>query len=98
MPKYVVDSSVWIATLPRKAPEKLRDAVASILANNEIYVSGIIKAEVLQGALNRDQFTSIQKRLEVLPAVELESSQLWEKVAENAFDAGEKAISIITII
>ncbi len=85
MPKYVVDSSVWVAAFPRRASVKFRDAVASILANNDIYVSGIIKAEVLQGAVNRGQFVSIEKRLGTIPVAELESARSWQQVAENAF-------------
>ena len=66
----IADSNIWIEYL-RNPNTDVGLAFQSLLESNQILLTGVVFAEVLQGARNRPNYNSIFSRLNELPFQEM---------------------------
>jgi predicted nucleic acid-binding protein len=80
--KVLVDTSVWIDFFRKKEPCYSR--VLKLIDEDRICCTGIVLAELVQGAKSRDEIKVLKGFTSVFSFLE-ESARLWEKAGELAF-------------
>ena len=78
----IADSSVWIHYL-RTPDTPVGRKLASLLAEDKVALTGVVLAEVIQGARTTDDFAKLHSLLEVLPYLE-SNKRTWLKAGELA--------------
>lgn len=71
----VVDSSVWVHYL-RTPNSPVGQEMNRLLEADEVSITGVVLAEVLQGARNETDFERLRSSLETLPYID-QSPQTW---------------------
>lgn len=79
----VADTSAWVNFLRKPASTTGRE-MDSLLAQNEIALTGIVLAEVLQGAKEESEYEKLRDLLDAVPFLE-DSQETWAKVGHLAF-------------
>ena len=87
----LVDTSVLIDFLKDKAPNAA--AVLELITSKRILTTGVIMAELLQGARSAQEEAYVSELLEGIPAVEL-SSALWLKAGGLSGSLRRKGITL----
>ena len=70
----IVDTSVWSLALRRKALSTNSPIVATLqdlIANDQVFMLGAIRQEILSGIRSADQFTRLRNYLRALPDLTL---------------------------
>ena len=92
MNRVLADTSIWVEYFNRPKSEYAR-RLAEFLEIEVVYITGIILAELLQGAKTHAEFNLLRKNLKVLPLLK-ETDKIWEKVGKLSFDLQRKGIVI----
>ena len=82
MDRVLIDTSVWIDFFRKKEPFYSR--VLKLLDDDKICCTGIVLAELIQGAKSRDDIGALKDFTYVFPFLE-ESANIWGKAGELAF-------------
>jgi len=90
--RVLVDTSIWVEYFNRPESEYAQ-RLAEFLEIEGVCVTGIILAELLQGAKTHAEFESLRKNLKVLPLLK-ESEKTWEKVGKLSFELQRKGTVI----
>ena len=100
--KVLVDTSIWVEYFNRPKSEYAQ-RLAEFLEIEVVYITGIILAELLQGAKTHTEFHLLRSSLKVLPLLK-ETEKTWEKVGRLSFDLQRKGTiipltdSLITVL
>ena len=92
MNRVLADTSIWVEYFNRPKSEYAK-RLAEFLEIEVVYITGIILAELLQGAKTHAEFNLLKKNLKVLPLLK-ETDKTWEKVGKLSFDLQRKGIVI----
>ena len=92
MNRVLADTSIWVEYFNRPKSEYAR-RLAEFLEIEVVYITGIILAELLQGAKTHAEFNLLRNNLKVLPLLK-ETDKIWEKVGKLSFDLQRKGIVI----
>ncbi len=92
MNRVLADTSIWVEYFNRPKSE-YAERLAEFLEIEVVYITGIILAELLQGAKTHAEFNLLKKNLKVLPLLK-ETDKTWEKVGKLSFDLQRKGIVI----
>ncbi|NQS89806.1 PIN domain-containing protein [Patescibacteria group bacterium] len=92
MNRVLADTSSWVEYFNRPKSEYAR-RLAEFLEIEVVYITGIILAELLQGAKTHAEFNLLKNNLKVLPLLK-ETDKTWEKVGKLSFDLQRKGIVI----
>jgi len=87
----IVDTSVLIDFLKNRAPNAA--AVAALITSKQIRTTGIVMAELLQGARTATEETYVVELLEGIPAIEV-TSALWMKAGRLSCSLRRKGITL----
>ncbi len=90
---FLVDTSAWIFVLRKDFVPQIKDRVDSLLKENIILTTGIIKLELLGGTRTREEYLRLKSRLSVLDEVKTDSA-LWNASFELAFSMRRKGITV----
>jgi len=90
--RVLVDTSIWVEYFNRPESEYAQ-RLAEFLEMEAVCVTGIILAELLQGARTHAEFELLRKNLKVLPPLK-ESEKTWEKVGKLSFELQRKGTVI----
>lgn len=90
--RILVDTSIWVEYFNRPESEYAQ-RLAEFLEMETVCVTGIILAELLQGAKTDAEFELLRKNLKVLPLLK-ESEKTWEKVGKLSFELQRKGTVI----
>ena len=80
----LVDSSVWVRALRRGDSPESRELDA-LLSADEVAITDIVVAEVLQGASSETEFASFAERMDALHYFHADEA-LWLRAARLSFD------------
>jgi predicted nucleic acid-binding protein len=80
--KILIDTSVWIEFFRKKDP--FYSKVLNLLDEDRICCTGIVLAELIQGAKSSEEIRTLKDFTYVFPFLE-ESRKLWEKAGELSF-------------
>lgn len=89
----LVDSSAWLLALRRKYLPSVKERVDALLGEDRVVTAGIIKLELLGGAMTESEFCRLKSRLDALLMVEADDS-VWERASELAFELRRKGITV----
>lgn len=90
--RILVDTSIWVEYFNRPESEYAQ-RLAEFLEMEAVCATGIILAELLQGAKADTEFELLRKNLKVLPLLK-ESEKTWEKVGKLSFELQRKGTVI----
>ncbi|NUO09844.1 MAG: PIN domain-containing protein [Candidatus Brocadia sp.] len=85
--KVLVDTSAWIEFFRKKAP--YHKTVLELIDSNSIYCTGIVLAELIQGAKSQKELDVLKEFLHVFDFIP-DSTELWEKAGELSFSLRRK--------
>jgi predicted nucleic acid-binding protein len=88
--KVLVDTSVWIEFFRKKEPHF--STVSELMEADAICCTGIIYAELLQGAKTEKELATIKEFAHVFDFI-AETDALWEKAGELSFNLRKKGIA-----
>lgn len=80
--RFLIDTSVWIPALRRNGPPGVRSRVDELIAENQVCMNGIVKAELLQGCSNDEEYKKTFLNFEALHFI---GSSDWDRVSEIAY-------------
>ena len=92
MNRVLADTSIWVEYFNRPESE-YAERLTELLEIEVVYITGIILAELLQGAKTHAEFNLLRNNLRVLPLLK-ETDKTWEKVGKLSFDLQRKGIVI----
>ena len=87
----LVDSSVWVRALRRGDSQERRELDA-LLEADEVAITDIIAAEVLQGASSDAEFEGFVERLDALHYFHADEG-LWLRAAKVSFDLNRRGLT-----
>jgi len=89
--RILADTSVWIEFFRLRS--SFGDKLEALLAENSVWLCGVILFELLQGVKSDDEKTLIVETLSDLRYVEM-SQPLWEKCAELSASLKKKGLTL----
>lgn len=90
---FLIDTSLWITVLKKNPPEFIKKKVGHLLLEDTVAVTPIVKVELLGGTRDELEFQRLQKRLESLILLDI-NTDVWNKAARLAYDLRRKGITI----
>ena len=91
---FLVDTSAWLFALRKDANPEIKSRLDTLLREDIVLITGIIKLELLGGTRTREEFSRLKSRLDALPYVSIEEPLLWDLAYEMAFDLRRKGVTI----
>lgn len=89
----LVDTSVWIDALRKSSPENLRIGLETVLLEQRVAITPLIKMELLSGVLNKTEFHKLKEELDALHQLEF-TSRVWELSSELGFSLRRKGFVV----
>jgi predicted nucleic acid-binding protein len=90
---FLVDTSVWIFALRKDPVVLIKDRIDSLLSEDAVITTGIIKLEILRGAKNEKEYRRLKSRFDALESIETDD-ELWRKACENGFKLRRRGLTI----
>jgi predicted nucleic acid-binding protein len=91
--KVLVDTSAWIFALRKDFLPVVKERLDSLLKEDLIVTTGIIKLEILGGTKRENEFKRLKSRLDSLDLIESDR-ELWESSYQMAFNLRRKGITV----
>ena len=91
---FLVDTSAWLFALRKDANPEIKSRLDTLLREDVVVITGIIKLELLGGTRTREEFSRLKSRLDALPYIPMEEPLLWDLAYEMAFDLRRKGVTI----
>lgn len=88
----IVDTSCWIEYFNRPESKEAM-VVKTLLEEDRVVISGVIIAEILQGAREEKDFQLLKESLITLPFLQ-ETPYIWEDVGRLSFEIRKKGLII----
>lgn len=92
-PFILVDTSVWIDVFHKSCQEKLKISMETLLLEQKVAITPLIKLEILSGALNQVEFNSLKEELDALRELEF-TAEIWEFASQSGFFLRRKGITV----
>jgi predicted nucleic acid-binding protein len=89
----LVDTSAWLLALRKDFLPVVKDRIESLLKEDAILTTGIVKLELLGGARTEKEFQRLKARLDGLDTIETDFS-VWDKACDLAFKLRRKGLTI----
>ena len=90
--RILIDTSVWIEYFRNQSPS-IVDFVAEIAKNREICVSGIILAELMQGAKSEKELSAIAEFMDAFTMID-QTDQTWLKAGRLSHELRKKGKNV----
>ena len=90
---FLVDTSVWIFALRKDPVLQIRDRIDSLLREDAVITTGIIKLELLAGAKTEKEYGRLKSRFDALDCIETDD-ELWRNACEHGFKLRRRGLTI----
>lgn len=90
---YLLDSSVWIQVLRLNPVVSIQNRVDRLLKENAVAIMPIVKVELLGGTKNDEAFERLNKRLDSLIWLDMDS-KLWDETYRLAYNLKRSGITV----
>jgi predicted nucleic acid-binding protein len=90
---FLVDTSVWIFALRKNPVLLIRNRIDSLLKEDAVITTGMIKLEVLAGAKTEKEYRRLKSRFDALESIETDDD-LWRNGCEHGFRLRRKGLTI----
>ena len=91
---FLVDTSAWLFALRKDANLEIKSRLDTLLREDAVFITGIIKLELLGGTRTTREFSRLRSRLDALKYIPVEGPLLWDLAYEMAFDLRRKGLTI----
>ncbi len=91
-PKILVDTSIWINFFSQSS-SRYGNALEELIVADQIVYTGVVLAELLQGAKIEKEFKKIHDNFTVFPYLET-TRQTWLSTGELSFSLRRKGITL----
>lgn len=91
---FLVDTSAWLFALRKDANLEIKARLDTLLREDAVAITGIIKLELLGGTRTREELRRLKSRLDALKYVPMEEPLLWDLTYEMAFNLRRKGLTI----
>lgn len=91
-----IDTSLWIEALRRGGPPSTRAAVAGAVEAGLAVINGLVRAELLRGARDEEEFHRLSLLLEAAVCVPVSTATL-DGAARLGFDLRRASVTVPTI-
>ena len=95
MANVLVDTSAWIEFFRKEGEPAYRDAIGTLLDDNEAALCGIILTELLKGARSDREYRELEDRLATLIYRETPET-VWKKAGRLASQLLRKGVQVPT--
>lgn len=69
------------------------DSSRRVFENEEVFVCGVVKAELVHGAVDENSYVKIKKALDCFPEIVI-SSEFWDDLSANLFRLKRKGLTV----
>jgi predicted nucleic acid-binding protein len=90
---FLVDTSLWLFALRKDPIPEIRNRIDTLLAEEAVLMTGMIKLEILAGARSEKEYMRLKTRLDALDRVETDDA-LWQEACEHGFRLRRRGLSI----
>ena len=91
---HLIDTSVWLDVLPRNAAyAALRARVDAILQARTGVMVGVVRAELLRGARNEQQYRRLDRLIGALPVIATGEDD-WALAGRLGFELRRQAVTV----
>src|SRR4030042_3452793 len=90
---FLVDTSVWIFALRKEPVVQIKDRIDSLLKEDTVITTGIIKLEILAGAKTEKEYRRLKSRLDALESIETDD-ELWRNACEYGFKLRRRGLTV----
>ena len=90
---YLVDTSIWIFALRKQPVVKIRDRIDSLLKEDAVITTGMIKLEILSCAKTEKEFRRLKSRFDALENVETDD-ELWRRACDCGFKLRRSGLTV----
>jgi predicted nucleic acid-binding protein len=92
----VVDTSGWICFFARKGFQQLKEAIARLLEENRVAITGPVAVELIQGCRDEAEKRKIEQLLEGLHWLSITDDH-WQQAAQLAYGLRRKGVTASAI-
>jgi len=89
----LIDTSIWIDALSKKADHQLKNTLETLLLEQKVATTPLIKLELLSGCSNKNEFNDFTEELDALHQLEF-TSKVWQHASELGFSLRKKGLKI----
>ncbi|HSR94925.1 MAG TPA: PIN domain nuclease [Solirubrobacterales bacterium] len=93
MAVYLADTSAWMLSRRKDAPDTLRKSFAGLIAGGRIAISGPVRWELLHNARNGTEYKTLREDLAALDQAHFDNSD-WERALDICQALAEKGGSL----
>lgn len=90
---FLVDTSVWLFALRKDPIPDIRNRIDSLLREDLVITTGIIKLEILAGAKTEKEYRRLKSRFDALDHIETDDD-IWRSACEHGFRLRRKGLTI----
>ena len=90
---FLVDTSVWIFALRKDPVIQIKDRIDSLLKEDTVVTTGIIKLEILTGAKSEKEYRRLKRRFDALESLKTDD-ELWRGACEHGFKLRHRGLSV----
>lgn len=80
MEKILADTSAWITSFSKVGHETLKTSLREKILEDNLYMTGMVLLELLQGTRSEKDYQTLHKRLAILPFISTDDF-IWGEVA-----------------
>ena len=91
--RFLVDTSVWIKALRRGGEPEIMGWLRDALLREAVVLAPPVRAEVLMGARDENEFAGLEKMLGILPMLDA-GTAVWDHAASNGFRLRKQGITV----
>lgn len=89
----LVDTSAWLHALRKNSHPEIKSRIDSHLASDVVFISGMIKLELLGGTRTQSEFNRLKNRLDSLAYIDSDAD-LWDSASQLCFDLRKKGVTL----
>ena len=89
----LIDTSAWLFALRKKYVHEIKDRIDHLLKDNLVFITGIIKLELLSGTKTRSEYQRLGNRLMALDNIEMDET-IWDTAFNLAFNLRRRGVTI----
>jgi predicted nucleic acid-binding protein len=90
---FLVDTSVWLFALRKDPISDIKSRIDSLLGEDVVITTGIIKLEILAGAKTEKEYRRLKSRFDALDHVETDDD-IWRNACDHGFRLRRKGLTI----
>ncbi|MDA8336551.1 MAG: PIN domain-containing protein [Peptococcaceae bacterium] len=91
--RFLVDTSVWIKGLRRGGEQRIIDWLREALLREAVVMAPPVRAEVLLGARDENDFAKLEKVLDALPMLD-GGTAVWHYTASSGFRLRKQGLTV----